>query len=399
MADEYCGKCGTKIKEDFNFCTTCGNKVKNIEKAEKTLDLKEFIKNKGSERGSFFKRKNKKEEQQQPVKRKKFTFSSRSKVEDVTINIGIISDTNGQLTISRGSKLPVRVSKHFDSAQVLLAAVKKHSDHDQFFCPLESYVLLYPDQKQVISIPGSPELFTLEKYKKELAKPYSKIDLYLCLSSSFFYHDDKEIEILKNDSRKETESILSPSDIQPIETPCEDSLLDNLPMPDSEIGAIFDEMINSNTVSNDINQFKTVESKLLCPICNKKFPVSIIESHANECLARSQNHCIIVYDSPDECETDKIEHTEPVAKNNFASEEEITNQITSALKSLSIDKNKTHQIHVRRGQCFIDFTSFFKKKWNKPGCFYKITFIGEAGIDTGGLSREFYSGISYNISY
>ena len=37
----------------------------------------------------------------------------------------------------------------------------------------------------VTSIPESEELFTVKKYKKELAKPYSKWDLYLCRTSDF----------------------------------------------------------------------------------------------------------------------------------------------------------------------------------------------------------------------
>ena len=37
----------------------------------------------------------------------------------------------------------------------------------------------------ITSIPGSEELFTVKKYKKELAKPYSKLDLYLCRTSDF----------------------------------------------------------------------------------------------------------------------------------------------------------------------------------------------------------------------
>ena len=61
----------------------------------------------------------------------------------------------------------------------------KHSNHDKFFCSSEDYLLLYPDQKVVTSIPESEELFTVKKYKKELAKPYSKLDLYLCRTSDF----------------------------------------------------------------------------------------------------------------------------------------------------------------------------------------------------------------------
>ena len=93
----------------------------------------------------------------------------------------------------RGSRLPVKVQKRFTAAEVLSAAILKHSNHDQFFCFLEDYLLdylldtrlLYPDQKVVTSIPGSEELFTVEKYKKELAKPYSKLELYLRQTSDF----------------------------------------------------------------------------------------------------------------------------------------------------------------------------------------------------------------------
>lgn len=419
MADGFCGKCGTKVK-DVNFCTTCGNKIKNTEKTEeKTHNLMEYLSSKGSERAGFFKRKGQDEQQQsQQSRKKKFASlsSKKSRVQEiVTINVGIISDSNGQLGILRGSKLPVQVSRNCDSSQVLLAAVKKHSDHDQFFCPLESYVLLYPDQKQVISIPGSSNLFTLESYKKELAKPYSKIDLYLCLSSTFHCENyNKEIDNFKLDldiSIKEpndhsdfqssvhvnqntyslpaNDTNISP---QPIETQDEKLWLD-LPMPYNDIGNMFDEM-----VSNE-NQFKsTTESKLLCPICNRKFPVSLIEGHANDCLSKSQKNCIVVYDSTDECEPEEESHT---SKNTMSdcsvTEEDINKQITLALQTLDVEKDKEHKIHVRRGQCFEDFTSFFKKKWNKPGCCYKITFIGEAGIDTGGLSREFYSGIYRHV--
>ena len=35
----------------------------------------------------------------------------------------------------------------------------------------------------VTNIPNSEMLFTLEKYNKEFAKPYFKLDLYLCRTS------------------------------------------------------------------------------------------------------------------------------------------------------------------------------------------------------------------------
>ena len=66
--------------------------------------------------------------------------------------------------------------------------LKKHSDHDQFFCGDEDYILLYPDQKAVVKVPGSDENFTVAKYKQELVRPYSRVDLFIC----------KEIDVKKD---------------------------------------------------------------------------------------------------------------------------------------------------------------------------------------------------------
>ena len=50
---------------------------------------------------------------------------------------------------------------------------------------MKDYLLLYPDQKVVTNIPKIEMLFPLEKYNKEFAKPYFKLDLYLCRTSDF----------------------------------------------------------------------------------------------------------------------------------------------------------------------------------------------------------------------
>ena len=105
------------------------------------------------------------------------------------INIGIIAETEkGNLSVVRGSKIPLKVCKDFSSEQTLTAAVKKHADHDQFFSAAEDYVLLYPDQKLVKYVPGTNEDFSVAGYKKELFKPYSKLDLFLCKTHEYTQH-------------------------------------------------------------------------------------------------------------------------------------------------------------------------------------------------------------------
>ena len=57
----------------------------------------------------------------------------------------------------------MRVVKDFGAREVCEAAVKKHSDHDQFSCGDKDYILLYPDQRAVLKVPGSDENFTVAK--------------------------------------------------------------------------------------------------------------------------------------------------------------------------------------------------------------------------------------------
>ena len=136
----------------------------------------------------------------------KFSFLAR---ETVTINVGLMESTDKNdhnLGPIRGSRLPVKVQKGFAAAEVISAGILKHSNHDQFFSSSEDYLLLFPDRKVVTSIPGSEELFTVEKYKKKLVQPFSKSDLYLCRTSDFSVGNSGPLSTLNK-----TESTISAS--------------------------------------------------------------------------------------------------------------------------------------------------------------------------------------------
>ena len=99
----------------------------------------------------------------------------------VVINVGLITgNEEGNFAIVRGSRVALKVGKDYGVVEVCQAAVKRRADHDQFFCGEEDYILLYPDQKPVLKVPGSDEDLSVAKYKQELAKPLSKVDLYIC---------------------------------------------------------------------------------------------------------------------------------------------------------------------------------------------------------------------------
>ncbi|EFJ44240.1 hypothetical protein VOLCADRAFT_82866 [Volvox carteri f. nagariensis] len=58
-----------------------------------------------------------------------------------------------------------------------------------------------------------------------------------------------------------------------------------------------------------------------------------------------------------------------------------------------------HKLEIRRNRCFKDSVAIFAGKghavWRQP---LKVTFIGEAGMDSGGVTREWFSTLSSAIS-
>lgn len=201
---EFCVSCGSKVSCSDKFCFKYGAKVlsgrESISEEENALysssrkPMSQFLASKAQERCGFFK-------PNECLKRKAPTgpgSSSRSRLIDnrVVINIVIIHENEeGKLAVVRGSKVALKVQKDFGAVEVLPAAIKKHADRNQFFCGDDKYVcLLYPDQKEVLKVPGSDEKFTVAKYKQELAKPYSKVDLDICREEDFKKDRDMDDE-------------------------------------------------------------------------------------------------------------------------------------------------------------------------------------------------------------
>ena len=98
----------------------------------------------------------------------------------VNITVGLMKlDEHGCLKIKRGSRATIAVAPIADWAVVKQLALEKHSNLDQYFCMLEDYVSLYPDQKVCQLLPSENITFTVERYKKFLSKPFSKFPVIL----------------------------------------------------------------------------------------------------------------------------------------------------------------------------------------------------------------------------
>ena len=104
---------------------------------------------------------------------------------NVSINVGKIERVLCELKIKRGSRVIVQVPKNANVQTIKRLAIEKHSNLDQYFCVSIDYVLLYPDCKVIVDLPGGTEPFQLDKYKEFLGKPFQRVDLYLCSKDDF----------------------------------------------------------------------------------------------------------------------------------------------------------------------------------------------------------------------
>ena len=165
----FCKNCGTKT----NRSSTNSSMSSGASLQKRTMSLEIFRSSKEKQRQSFFKCvKNKSCQQQTRLK-----ASPYNKI--VTITVGLVErDDTGDLKYIRGKRLPVKVSDKCSAAELKEAAIEKHGKYDQQFCALEYYVLLYADFKEVFYLPRSSNVFQLDKYKHDLAKPYSQILFY-----------------------------------------------------------------------------------------------------------------------------------------------------------------------------------------------------------------------------
>jgi len=294
------------------------------------------------------------------------------------------------VSIKRGSKLGVKVLKSHGAPEVLRAGVQKHAAHDQFFCAADEYLLIYPDQKVVDFVPGSNVPFTVERYKDELGKPYAKLDLYICCVSSFEDETTETTEAKKDFNNGDFAEILHGLFSSP-------HIEDELPLPVLNLTETdITEIQSSNEQqpscsSNHVNSKPT--HKVLCPICNSSFPVGFIEEHANACL-ESRNRRYFADDVLVSSDDEEVVECGDSQEFMEVETQSLANLIQSII-TVDTDKDgvQTIQIQVKRGYEFEDFMNVFKKKHNKKKVnhSYMMSFVGESGIDTGGVSREFYS--------
>ena len=125
-----------------------------------------------------------------------------------------------------------------------------------------------------------------------------------------------------------------------------------------------------------------------------KFSADKIEEHANACLEAQEKNPFTCYAqfSKETAVEVIVDDEENDLVPGCLKQDEFICKVKGVLAGV-IQSDEIVIINVRRSFCFSEFYDFFQKKWNKKAIYYQyqIRLMGEAGIDTGGLTRDFYS--------
>lgn len=228
-------------------------------------------------------------------------------------------------------------------------------------------------------LPASNTPFTIEKYKRDLLKPYSKMYFWLCAKDDFesannVTSSDSEDDMLTKHAFEASYNSSNVACDVPVLTPPEVAIRSTCP----------DLLNKASTSSTSYHQ---------CPTCLELFPQSEIEVHADAC-AEAWVDPIGDLDEVDDAppnEVEPIEDATGTLREPLDINLETLRNEASNLRRLC-QCELTNRVSIRRRLIFQDYMDTRKKKWFKPKAMLKVTYVGEPAVDDGGPKREFFTG-------
>ena len=407
----YCFICGKENRDWARFCCSCGKEqptlptsiadsalpknkdsaasrstctntsIKATSKAKKEISFDEFKKRKTSSRSSFIESKSKK-----------------NKNDTATIQVGLMK-FDGKLRPVRG-RLPLTVSENATVSFIVTAAVEKYTAFDKAFDKDREYTLLYPDDAEVVNVPGTTVLFTLGEYKKALGKPYTRIVLFICTKKDLLFERLPKQEDLVSESDSDSDVSL------PVEDSCTDitkyfeKTSQAEPTNTEKISREIDSAagtsvsVKSLIVIEDLlssEQSAGNVQEIQCPICFLPFPIQDIAEHADACNSWQPEFCLDESDLlfVEQQESLAIEEPETLPDNNNDKKSLLMNALQPLSNSIALQEKV--RINVRRKFLWDDFKQVRANRI-KPQDNIKIVFVGVCAIDDGGPKREFFTG-------
>lgn len=281
-------------------------------------------------------------------------LNAKSKERDVCINIGLLewNIKESLLKPKRGKRVVLRVSNRANYKTVRDKAVEKwKAFYSHFYSESNDYVLLYENGAEALFLPGSAkEFFSLERYQEELGKDFNRITLFLCKSL------DYNISQGLDDSDG-------------------DNALFNHDIPDDDHDGTSNEPASPPTA-------KRLKVNATDDDSHKDFQIQNDEKLAIEIQQRFE----------EEVASEIHEEGDKVKDKRDETLEEFTDQ-ASVIKHLEKKNDNSSQFFIvmRRKVPFHRVLSLWQRQAKKASPIQKLTvrYVGEDGIDTGALAREF----------
>ena len=279
----------------------------------------------------------------------------KSKEREVCINIGLF-DWNYKENIlkpKRGKKLVLRVSNKVNYKTLCNKAVEKwKAFYSHLYVETNEYVLLYENGEEALFLRGSKkEFFSLERYQQELGKDFNRITLFLCTSVDYrisqgLNDSDGDNDILNCDIPDEMDQFARPLPDDTIQTP---------------------------------KRLKIEEEN------NQKD----IQIQSDEKIAIELQQ---IFEEELSSVTNEEESAPQVQDTHDTKQEEFTDQ-ASVIQHLEKMNDNDNQFFIvmRRKVPFFRVLTLWQREAKKTSPMKKLTvkYVGEDGIDTGALAREF----------
>ncbi|KAK3744015.1 hypothetical protein QZH41_004824 [Actinostola sp. cb2023] len=276
------------------------------------------------------------------------------------------------LKTKRGKKLVLRVDQ-----AITYQALKKEAEdkwkifHSNMYDPEQSYNLLYEDGSKAVFLPGSTsEEFTLKKYQQEIQKDFKRISLYLVTDedykTSIGEGENDDEEELMSSAFETSESKRSKRSSSPID------------------------------VTVAVPKKKGTFSASTCSSSSTSASTSTLVSQLNEIIGLDQQLAQQLQDMYDHEDETTIATTSK-SQNGADNEEFAITDSSSLINALNskVDTSGQFYMVLRRGSDLFRKLSIWKRVAKRDDVAenypLRICYAAEEGIDTGAMSKEFFT--------
>ena len=263
--------------------------------------------------------------------------------------------------------MALKVNRDDPPAVLLQKAVEKwKACCSNYFDQNEDYVLLLEDYKEATFLPGSgKEFFTLERYQEELGKDFKRITLFLCTLTDFRMSEGEvAVDGEKPEGHLWNEVINLPETVYPSEN------YDSSPCDGNRNGDKLD-------VNTDAEQKH-----------------GVMAAHQNEEL-QIEDDLVMA-----QAIQASLENVLPGSSQEIPAKATVEKEVTYSDHKSVVQSFERHVINteqfflvVRRGVPFQRVISLWQRESNRtsPESRVRVKYLGEDGIDSGALAREFFS--------